>query len=891
MSRVVGCFAPHDHHDKVGVFLSEPFDEGLGHSFCYVRPISAPSPPHSDIEGGLGNLSYEGSRHNPIYADSGTCVHDHHRMRTALETSFKSISGASVSANTSTPRTITSLEQFSSFANVSYDRAAAFEGTASFNSLPLQPVPRGLSQSGPITGSLSGQSLDRGFLSGPIERGFLSGPLERAFLSGPLERGCVSAPIEATDRSLFSAPLTSSSYYAAYFRRRKRSLAHLVKNLGYPVKKALSRSLSKTSLSLVKTQRSLTAPVRLLRGLGKESARDGCTHYDCPLDSGYTSSSSESHENHNLQWAQGKAGEDRMHVVLSDEHGWLFVGIYDGFSGPDAPDFLLSNLYKEVYKELRGLLWDTQEALPNNKEENLHSGTLKKDDCTKQYPQDSYFCEEADQSFSFPASKVQDEAHFVPGCDIQRAQPDYSLYLAENYASSSSHTFFEDDFNGYTGNSRLSGPGCSCELHQCHRHSFDGSPKHIEALGCSSQHQQGCESNIKTTEDPSLPNKRSNPFFGKRRKIWFGRSLSDFKLRKSLRDKKGQSKQCVSNNEVEHDLKGRGKKSEENQPLDTGKQPRVREIDHSGVLRALSSALATTERMFLQMADHSMKEMPELLLMGSCVLVMLMKGEDVYVMNVGDSRAILAQAKNDSKVYPPSVRGPVSLQTSDSERIGLRDTQLRQELERIMEETPSDMETFDSSHTCSSTGPPAVSLLLRALQLTADHSTNVEEEVRRIQLEHLDDEKSISKERVKGRLKVTRAFGAGFLKLPRWNDALLEMFRVDYVGTAPYVTCIPAVCHHTLGPNDRFLVLSSDGLYQYLSNEEVVSQVEWFMENNPDGDPAQYLIEELLFRAAKKAGMDFHELLEIPQGDRRKYHDDVSVMVISLEGRIWRSFG
>lgn len=36
-------------------------------------------------------------------------------------------------------------------------------------------------------------------------------------------------------------------------------------------------------------------------------------------------------------------------------------------------------------------------------------------------------------------------------------------------------------------------------------------------------------------------------------------------------------------------------------------------------------------------------------------------------------------------------------------------------------------------------------------------------------------------------------------------------------------------------------------------------------------------------------GMDFHELLEIPQGDRRRYHDDVSIIVISLEGRIWRS--
>jgi hypothetical protein len=39
------------------------------------------------------------------------------------------------------------------------------------------------------------------------------------------------------------------------------------------------------------------------------------------------------------------------------------------------------------------------------------------------------------------------------------------------------------------------------------------------------------------------------------------------------------------------------------------------------------------------------------------------------------------------------------------------------------------------------------------------------------------------------------------------------------------------------------------------------------------------------------SGMDFYELLDIPQGDRRKYHDDVTIMVISLEGRIWKSSG
>lgn len=115
------------------------------------------------------------------------------------------------------------------------------------------------------------------------------------------------------------------------------------------------------------------------------------------------------------------------------------------------------------------------------------------------------------------------------------------------------------------------------------------------------------------------------------------------------------------------------------------------------------------------------------------------------------------------------------------------------------------------------------------------------------------------------------------------------MFRIDYVGNSPYISCSPSLCHHKLGPNDKFLILSSDGLYQYFTNEEAVSEVEMFMSTFPEGDPAQHLVEEVLFRAAKKAGMDFHTLLDIPQGDRRKYHDDVSIIIISFEGRIWRS--
>ncbi|KAG2326721.1 hypothetical protein Bca52824_009449 [Brassica carinata] len=49
------------------------------------------------------------------------------------------------------------------------------------------------------------------------------------------------------------------------------------------------------------------------------------------------------------------------------------------------------------------------------------------------------------------------------------------------------------------------------------------------------------------------------------------------------------------------------------------------------------------------------------------------------------------------------------------------------------------------------------------------------------------------------------------------------MFRNEYIGTDPYISCTPSLRHYRLTENDQFMVLSSDGLYQYLSNEEVVS--------------------------------------------------------------------
>ncbi|VVB09750.1 unnamed protein product [Arabis nemorensis] len=655
VTKLSMCFTGGDRcrEKEISVLLPDPLDEGLGHSFCYVRP-------------------------DPTLITSSK-VHSEEETKT-----FHTISGASVSANTATPLSTSLYDPYGHI-----DRAATFESTTSFCSIPLQPIPKS-SGGGPI---VSG--------SGPIERGFLSGPIERGFMSGPLDRvGLFSGPLDKSSSDHHQFQRSFSHGLALRVGSRKRSLVRI-----------LRRAISKT---VSRGQNSIVAPIKSVKesdwGIRSEKSRNLQNQHNENLTVNSLNFSSEgslleddvSLESQNLQWAQGKAGEDRVHLVVSEEHGWVFVGIYDGFNGPDAPDYLLSHLYSVLHRELKGLLWD---------DPNLESTDLERSN--------------GDESCS---NRESDNNNRWWRCEWDRENQDLDRRLKEQ-------------INRRNGSDRLS-----------------------------------------TTA-----------------------------------------------------------------------------TNHSDVLQALSRALRKTEEAYLDTADKMLDENPELALMGSCVLVMLMKGEDIYVMNVGDSRAVLGQ-KSEPDYWL---------------------TKIRQDLERINEETMMN-EGCDGDQ--SSLVPD-----LSAFQLTVDHSTNVEEEVERIRNEHPDDSTAVTNERVKGSLKVTRAFGAGFLKQPKWNNALLEMFQIDYIGKSPYINCLPSLYHHRLGSKDRFLILSSDGLYQYFTNEEAVSEVELFITLQPEGDPAQHLVQELLFRAAKKAGMDFHELLEIPQGERRRYHDDVSIVVISLEGRMWKS--
>ena len=123
------------------------------------------------------------------------------------------------------------------------------------------------------------------------------------------------------------------------------------------------------------------------------------------------------------------------------------------------------------------------------------------------------------------------------------------------------------------------------------------------------------------------------------------------------------------------------------------------------VLESLERALGRAEEEFLSMVEREMEERPDLVSIGSCVLVVLLFGEDLYTLNLGDSRAVLAAASSDGNRRR-----------------------------------------------------------LRAVQLTDSHTADDEDERNRVLAEHPDDPSTIFAGKVKGKLKVTRAFGVGYLK-------------------------------------------------------------------------------------------------------------------------------
>ncbi|CAL5193551.1 unnamed protein product [Lathyrus oleraceus] len=177
---------------------------------------------------------------------------------------------------------------------------------------------------------------------------------------------------------------------------------------------------------------------------------------------------------------------------------------------------------------------------------------------------------------------------------------------------------------------------------------------------------------------------------------------------------------------------------------------------------------------------------------------------------------------------------------------------------------------------------------LRVQQLVRDHNAgneHIKEELMRL---HQDDPNIVmyirDAWRVRGVSEVSRCIGNAYLKRepftldPSFNVPQTELAPSDF--TRPLLSAEPETYSRELD-SGRFIIFGSGGLWKLLTNEEAAKIVN----TNPRQGIAKRLVMIALKIAARKNNLTYSELLAVPRGPRREYHDNIVVTVVFLDKR------
>lgn len=143
---------------------------------------------------------------------------------------------------------------------------------------------------------------------------------------------------------------------------------------------------------------------------------------------------------------------------------------------------------------------------------------------------------------------------------------------------------------------------------------------------------------------------------------------------------------------------------------------------------------------------------------------------------------------------------------------------------------------------------------------------------------------------VKSALQPTRALGDFALKYAEFNGppyvngdrSAGRHFGAPF--TPPYISSVPEVKRHALKENDAFVIIGSDGVWDFLSNEEAVEVVRQQLAQGKQDNAGRAIVEAVLQKAAKRYDMTYQELLSLPPGsNRRRRHDDTTAVVVFFE--------
>lgn len=128
-----------------------------------------------------------------------------------------------------------------------------------------------------------------------------------------------------------------------------------------------------------------------------------------------------------------------------------------------------------------------------------------------------------------------------------------------------------------------------------------------------------------------------------------------------------------------------------------------------------------------------------------------------------------------------------------------------------------------------------------ATPLSEDQTGGTPSEMKRLREEHPGEPNVVRNGRILGQLEPSRSFGDAFYK---WSKQTQDKIKRQFFGrtphpllkTPPYVTAEPVITTTKVEPTQGdFVVLATDGLWEMLSNEEVVGLVGQWIEEQKAG--------------------------------------------------------
>ncbi|KAF8818009.1 protein phosphatase 2C domain-containing protein [Cardiosporidium cionae] len=135
---------------------------------------------------------------------------------------------------------------------------------------------------------------------------------------------------------------------------------------------------------------------------------------------------------------------------------------------------------------------------------------------------------------------------------------------------------------------------------------------------------------------------------------------------------------------------------------------------------------------------------------------------------------------------------------------------------------------------------------------------------------------------VKNVLNITRSFGDFHLKDEAFAyDSDMRRYRIRKPFSYPYITAFPEVTQCSRTSADDFIIIGSDGLWDFFSPDEAVSIVKQHIHTSVES-AAEALVQKVYAIASDKSGVPIADLLQQDAPFRRRYYDDLTVCIINF---------